>query len=407
METPNTEILRTRVDIFVLNAVSNKDGYGYDILNHIQIRTEGHYEMKQSSVYNVLKRLETQGYISSYQGDESNGGKRRYYSITELGKEYLNSQKKEWEYSRTLIDNLISDRPFDLQNETPPFKPSDLRPFTPRKPKNKIIDDDINVEKSAAMVSQSVNTLVADASDDDIDEIVEPKLPKISTLDIAQTVASSITSTIDVPKATEKEIEDESYKILFEEIFANNEKKNDDVKDIDTTIDCKHINDLRMLLNKEGHKINTYAPSSNKNYMRYLMTAKLYRDLSLLSYLFFVLMLLVLYLAKNSFSVNNKLLLSFGCVTIIVPIICLIQYFANPNKRKKDNVRLNVILPACIVTYIAFLLLNIIIELLIPRGYSINSSQIYAPSIIALVIPFFGILFTVLYKSNLYHQKIK
>lgn len=399
METPNTEILRTRVDIFVLNAVSKNDGYGYDILNHIQTRTQGHYEMKQSSVYNVLKRLETQGYISSYQGNESNGGKRRYYAISELGKEYLESQKKEWEYSRTLIDNLISDRVFDLQNDTPPFKPSDLRPFTPRKTKNEEILEEAE-EKNAAMASATVSTLAQEA---DVDDEPAPKgAPTVS-----QTFASVAATIAPTATANEKEIIDESYKILFEEIFANSDKKNEEIKDVDTTIDCKHINDLRLLLNKEGHKINTYAPSSNKNYMRYILTSKLYRDLSILSYLFFVLMLLTVFLAKNSFSINNKVLLSLGCVFIIVPIICLIQYFANPNKRKKDNVRLNVVLPICIVVYLGFLVLNIIIQLLIPRGYSINSPQIYAPSIIALVIPFFGILFTLFYKSNLYHQKVE
>jgi hypothetical protein len=118
-------------------------------------------------------------------------------------------------------------------------------------------------------------------------------------------------------------------------------------------------------------------------------------------------MLLIVYLANNSFSVNGSVLLSIGCVAIIFPIISLIQYFNNPNKRKKDNIRINIILPICLVLYFGFLVLNIIIELLIPNGYSINSPQIYAPSIIVLVVPFFGIIFTLFYKSEIYHQKVK
>jgi DNA-binding MarR family transcriptional regulator len=371
--------------------------------------------MKQSSVYNVLKRLENQGYLSGYQGNETNGGKRRYYAITDLGKEYLESQKKEWEYSRTLIDNLISNRVFDLQNETPPFQPSDLRPFTPRKTKKEepiIVEE--KVEKSAAMTAtKSVSTLIDDAEDIIVEEsepiapVITPTAPINSSSNNSFNTFTSVAATTTAQSISEKELEDESYKILFEEIFASKDKKNEEVKDIDTSIDCKHINDLRLLLSKEGHKVNTYSPSSNKNYMRYILTAKLNRDLSLISYLFFVLMLLAVYLAKDSFVINSKVILTLGCIGVIVPIICLIQFFANPNKRKKDNVRLNVILPICLVVYIAFLVLNIIIELLIPRGYSINSPQIYAPSIIALVIPFFGIIFAVFYKSNLYHQKVK
>ena len=53
----NTDLLRSRVDTFVLNSLYEKDGYGYDILNYIQSKTQGHYEMKQSSIYSVLKGL--------------------------------------------------------------------------------------------------------------------------------------------------------------------------------------------------------------------------------------------------------------------------------------------------------------------------------------------------------------
>ena len=41
MET-NTDMLRGRVDIFVLKALSVRDGYGYDILNYVHDKTEGH-----------------------------------------------------------------------------------------------------------------------------------------------------------------------------------------------------------------------------------------------------------------------------------------------------------------------------------------------------------------------------
>ncbi|HOO22278.1 MAG TPA: helix-turn-helix transcriptional regulator [Clostridia bacterium] len=420
MNTPNTEILRARVDIFVLNAVSMRDSYGYDILNYIQDRTFGHYQMKQSSVYNILKRLETQGYVQSYEGNESNGGKRRYYAITEQGKEYLSSQKTEWEYARTIIDNLLSDKVFDFEKDIPPFNASDLRPLTPRKSKSDDIEKIAAMSSMVATLSEPVDEQepvfvtvsdpaapVALSFDKQNIRFVEEKKPEVAATVTAAPASAPAPAPLPFNKAnSDKDIEDESYKALFEEIFAQADKK-DQEADVDVTIDCKHINDLRLLLNKEGHRLNTFAPSSNKNYMRYLLTTKLYRDVSILSYLFLVLMLLAVYLAKNSFTANSKALLTVGCVAIVFPIVCHIRYFSNPNKRKKDNVRLNVILPLCLVVYIAFLVLNIIIELLIPQGYSINSPQIYAPSIVALVIPFFGIVFTILYKTNLYHQKVK
>lgn len=448
MDTPNTEIMRTRVDVFVLNAVSKNDGYGYDILNYIQEKTEGHYEMKQSSVYNILKRLENQGYITSYMGTESNGGKRRYYSITEEGKKLLEYEKKEWEFSRTLIDNLVSDKAFDLQNEKPPFNPSDLRPFTPRKPKTEsvVIEEDTEEDeaKSQEISKTTVQSVQIDCDEEEISANLSSSSQLFNEVASSATIANNENNSFSIPKTinnnfssiqtgeTQKantydvfknndmqktnvyndisvnnENDDESYRILFEEIFSKNEQKRAEEKDIDTTIDCKHINDLRLLLNKEGHRLNTYAPSSNKNYMRYIMTSKMYRDISILSYLFMALMLLTVYLAKNTFKMNSAVLLSIGCIASIFPIFCLIQYFTNPNKRKKDNIRINIILPICLVIYLGFLVLNIIIELLIPNGYSINSSEIYAPSVIALVVPFYGLIYTIFYKIEIYHQKIK
>ena len=36
----NTDLLRSRVDTFVLNSLYEKDGYGYDILNYIRSKTQ-------------------------------------------------------------------------------------------------------------------------------------------------------------------------------------------------------------------------------------------------------------------------------------------------------------------------------------------------------------------------------
>lgn len=166
METPNTEMLRGRVDIFVLKAISDSNGYGYDILNYIHDKTEGHYEMKQSSVYSVLKRLEKQGYIYSYSNDESNGAKRRYYGLTDQGKTLLEDQEREWAYTRTLLDNLVSDKSFDLKTDTPPFHPSDLRPMTRRTPKDDFSSEN-DIVSSVEEEQPPIKAVLSDVSEDE------------------------------------------------------------------------------------------------------------------------------------------------------------------------------------------------------------------------------------------------
>jgi len=83
------------------------DNYGYEINKSIQQRTDGSYELKEATLYTAFRRLEQAGCITSYWGDEQTGARRRYYSITDSGRETYNSLIKEWETAKETIDNLI------------------------------------------------------------------------------------------------------------------------------------------------------------------------------------------------------------------------------------------------------------------------------------------------------------
>ena len=65
--------------------------------------------MKQPTLYSALKRLESLKFVESYFGDFSNGGQRKYFRLTPKGREAIDQDLSEWEYSRTIIDSLISD----------------------------------------------------------------------------------------------------------------------------------------------------------------------------------------------------------------------------------------------------------------------------------------------------------
>ncbi|MBO5774179.1 MAG: PadR family transcriptional regulator, partial [Clostridia bacterium] len=132
MDTVNTELIRGHVDTIILNSLAERDRYGYEILDIISDLSEGRYEIKQPTLYSCLKRLEKQGFIDSYFGDESNGGRRRYYKLTEKGRETLEQDQREWEFSRTIINRLLSDKEIDLKTVEAPFDPNELRPLTRR-----------------------------------------------------------------------------------------------------------------------------------------------------------------------------------------------------------------------------------------------------------------------------------
>ena len=115
----NIDLIRSHVDTIILRSLCDEDKYGYEILNEIKEKSKGLYMLKQPTLYSCLKRLEKLGYIRSYKGDVSNGAQRVYYSL------------QPEEFSRTIIDNLLSDREFD-PNSIPPFDPTAYRPMTRR-----------------------------------------------------------------------------------------------------------------------------------------------------------------------------------------------------------------------------------------------------------------------------------
>lgn len=118
----NSDLLRGNINTIILSALYSGDRYGYDIVNEIEQKSRGQFTIKQPTLYSCLKRLESQGLVSSYWGEQSNGGRRKYFSLTELGKEVFKQSQDDYEYSRSVIDKLISENKYDFEpkNQTEP-----------------------------------------------------------------------------------------------------------------------------------------------------------------------------------------------------------------------------------------------------------------------------------------------
>jgi DNA-binding PadR family transcriptional regulator len=65
------------------------------------------YELKEATMYSSLKRLEQDGHITSYWGDESQGGRRKYYRITPSGREQYASNIRNWQYAQSILEKLL------------------------------------------------------------------------------------------------------------------------------------------------------------------------------------------------------------------------------------------------------------------------------------------------------------
>lgn len=102
-----SDLLRGHTDTMILKLLSGGDKYGYEITKLIYELSGHEYELKEATMYSSLKRLETDGHISSYWGDETQGGRRKYYRITASGQEQYKQNRHNWDYAKKLLEKLL------------------------------------------------------------------------------------------------------------------------------------------------------------------------------------------------------------------------------------------------------------------------------------------------------------
>ena len=103
-----SDLIRGNTESIILANLLQGDSYGYKINKAIFEKTDQQFELKEATLYTAFKRLEEAGNISSYWGDETSGARRRYYSITNEGKQTFHRLKTDWQTAKNLIDRLIT-----------------------------------------------------------------------------------------------------------------------------------------------------------------------------------------------------------------------------------------------------------------------------------------------------------
>ena len=106
-QTIHSDLIRGHIDTMILRVLLDGDSYGYEIIKTLFLRSGQRYELKEPSLYTSLRRLEKQGYIESYWGNETQGARRKYYRITDAGIGELAEATERWVRVRRIIDRLL------------------------------------------------------------------------------------------------------------------------------------------------------------------------------------------------------------------------------------------------------------------------------------------------------------
>lgn len=93
------------IEFLILSVLQKEDSYGYEISRTVKLVAD----IKESTLYPILKKLEKAGFLTTY-SQEFQGRKRKYYSITESGKEQIEYLNGEWAVYRDTIDGIVEGR---------------------------------------------------------------------------------------------------------------------------------------------------------------------------------------------------------------------------------------------------------------------------------------------------------
>ena len=100
-------MLRGHTDTIILKLLIDGDRYGYEITKLVHEQSGQLYELKEATMYSSLKRLENDRHITSYWGDETQGGRRKYYRITSSGRVLYSDNRQQWDQAKKILDTLL------------------------------------------------------------------------------------------------------------------------------------------------------------------------------------------------------------------------------------------------------------------------------------------------------------
>lgn len=90
--------------MLLLKLLSEKDMYGYEMIETLRQRSQNVFELKAGTLYPLLHGLEEKHLLTVYE-KEVTGKIRKYYSITKEGRTVLTQKQTEWkEYSQAVLN---------------------------------------------------------------------------------------------------------------------------------------------------------------------------------------------------------------------------------------------------------------------------------------------------------------
>ncbi|MFC7061462.1 PadR family transcriptional regulator [Halobacillus seohaensis] len=101
----NIQFKKGALELCVLALLNKQDRYGYELVQKIS----GQIAISEGSVYPLLRRLKKEEYFTTYLQESKEGPSRKYYQLTEKGRNYLYVLTDEWQQFSNGVNHILKE----------------------------------------------------------------------------------------------------------------------------------------------------------------------------------------------------------------------------------------------------------------------------------------------------------
>ncbi|NLN66217.1 MAG: PadR family transcriptional regulator [Clostridiaceae bacterium] len=101
----NIQYKKGVLELCVLSLLKKHDCYGYELSEYLSM----HINIADGTVYPILRKLKSEGLLTTYLQEDSGGPPRKYYSLTSLGREVYEKERAEYLNFAKRVEILLED----------------------------------------------------------------------------------------------------------------------------------------------------------------------------------------------------------------------------------------------------------------------------------------------------------
>ena len=387
----SSDLIRGHIDTIILHALLDGDKFAQQISDAVEMKSGSEYKINQATLYSSLKRLESLKLVSSYWHDYEDG-RRKYFKITDSGKDTVETNLSSWTYSRSIIDKLMDLSPSAVFKVVNPISaPKDE--MRVESVEEKIIYND---EKSEPEKIET-NSGYSNGFASDTPKTTENEDKTVSS-EHERNFRNILNGLIEVNRK-EPHKADELQPIVFDDA---SDQKNDktaegtysDVLKFNETIDETDYNansvnyngkidcgDLTLKAEREGYVIRISSKDSAKPKGKILINKMNFAVSALIFIVCLIEFAALIIVDKAAFSSTPVIIV---CALAPLPLIFFgIRYFGNKGKLSGEKITVDSILTAAIIAF-NLILVNFALTLLFDVDFS-DKIVLFAAAVIPVM----------------------